>query len=587
MFVDFSTGPDWGAYDFTIIGAGPAGLFLAEKFAPHGRVLVLEAGGRDLAQAQGAGYYDLDVTGRAYGTLGRRLSVFGGTSNHWGGHSHPLSPQVFENREGFPGWPIAYADYALHLKEAQDWLNLGPFEKEPGTTGVERDLLGRAQNLMALHFQFSNPLRHFGDPPTQERYAGVAGIDIVLDTRVTDIVLDGAGGEVQGLNVMHLPSGATASVPVKLLFLCTGGIENARLLLWSARQYQAGNPLGGGPNNLTGKYFMEHPSIMPVEIYVDARADIAALAPHLDASGQMVNVVLRPNDEFLAAHALNRFAMHFQETPQPATTDVEIVSGQDYFVNRSAAYLRIVPFFLFEQTPDAGSFVALSEKRGKDGTPLARLNWRISDEEVQRYRKSVQLFCGLLNQYGLAKARFVGDAANPDWSKLGFGDSAHHMGTTRMAHTAAGGVVDANCQVFGLNNMFVAGASVFPSTDIVNPTLNLTALTARLANFVLTRAASAVGRTYRFGSGRDADKALGKGWAAPIFEGVWSNSDVATLTLERSGAHVTFGGKSVGAGRDKARDALFADPKLYEAVKQATLETLPSQARQAGAKRAA
>ena len=62
---------------------------------------------------------------------------------------------------------------------------------------------------------------------------------------------------------------------------------------------------------------------------------------------------------------------------------------------------------------------------------------------------------------------------------------------------------------------------------------------------------------------------------------------LAAGVLVRSGAHVTFGGKSVGAGRDKARDVLFTDPKLYEAVKQATLEALPSQAGRLGTKRAA
>jgi recombination protein RecA len=62
---------------------------------------------------------------------------------------------------------------------------------------------------------------------------------------------------------------------------------------------------------------------------------------------------------------------------------------------------------------------------------------------------------------------------------------------------------------------------------------------------------------------------------------------LAAGVLERSGSHVTFGGKSVGAGRDKARDALFTDPKLYEMVKQATLEALPSQAHRSGKKRAA
>ena len=195
-----------------------------------------------------------------------------------------------------------------------------------------------------------------------------------------------------------------------------------------------------------------------------------------------------------------------------------------------------MPFFLFEQTPDAGSYVTLSQKTGKDGTALARLNWYLSDEEVARYRRGVQLFCGLLNQYGLAKTRFVGDAVSNDWSHLGFGSAAHHMGTTRMAHNAAGGVVDSNLQVFGLANMYVAGSSVFPTTDIVNPTLNLTALTARLANFILAKQVASVGVTYRFGSGRDADKALGTGWATPEFAGVWSDGDLANLTLERNGA---------------------------------------------------
>ena len=549
MFVAFDSGLDWGNYDYVIIGAGVAGLMLADKLAPSGKVLVIEAGGRDVAQAQGEGYYDIEVTGRAYSTLGRRLSVFGGTSNHWGGHSHPLSPMVFNNRPGFPGWPIAYADYELHLPEAEAWLNLAPFQKAPGSTGVERDLLGHAQNLTALHFQFSNPIRRLGDAPTQERFAAVPGIDIVLDTRVVDIDLDAGGGRVEKLELLHLPSGGKATVPVQRLFLATGGIENPRLMLWSARKYAAGNPLAGGPNGLTGKYFMEHPSLSPVEIYIDARADITALAPHLNAS-RMENVVLRPTDEFLAMHELPRFAMHFQETAQPATTDVEIQSGEDYYLSRSTGYLRMMPFFIFEQTPSLDSYVTLSQKLGKDGTALARLHWSISAEELQSYRKGVALYCGLLNQYGLAKARFVGDAAAADWTALGFGDAAHHMGTTRMAHTAAAGVVNSNCQVFGLDNMFVAGSSVFPSTDIVNPTLNLAALTARLANFVLTKAATAKGGTYRFGAGRDANKALGAGWSTPEFAGVWSDGNSASLSLERNGATtLTIVGSSNGAAQ--------------------------------------
>src|SRR6185369_7523545 len=62
---------------------------------------------------------------------------------------------------------------------------------------------------------------------------------------------------------------------------------------------------------------------------------------------------------------------------------------------------------------------------------------------------------------------------------------------------------------------------------------------------------------------------------------------LAAGVLEKSGSHVMFAGKSIGAGRDKARDALVTEPKLYEAVRSATLEALPSHALRAGAKKAA
>jgi recombination protein RecA len=49
--------------------------------------------------------------------------------------------------------------------------------------------------------------------------------------------------------------------------------------------------------------------------------------------------------------------------------------------------------------------------------------------------------------------------------------------------------------------------------------------------------------------------------------------------LEKSGSHLTFGGKSVGQGRDKLRDALAADPALLANLRAATLDALPSKER--------
>jgi choline dehydrogenase-like flavoprotein len=62
------------------------------------------------------------------------------------------------------------------------------------------------------------------------------------------------------------------------------------------------------------------------------------------------------------------------------------------------------------------------------------------------------------------------------------------MGTTRMADGPDRGVVDLHCRVFGVDNPYVAGASVFPTGGAINPTLTLVALALRLADHVGSRA---------------------------------------------------------------------------------------------------
>ena len=63
-----------------------------------------------------------------------------------------------------------------------------------------------------------------------------------------------------------------------------------------------------------------------------------------------------------------------------------------------------------------------------------------------------------------------------------FSSRAHHLGTTRMSDSPLNGVVDSNCKVHGMSNLYVAGSSVFPTGGHANPTLTLIALTLRLAD---------------------------------------------------------------------------------------------------------
>ena len=59
---------------------------------------------------------------------------------------------------------------------------------------------------------------------------------------------------------------------------------------------------------------------------------------------------------------------------------------------------------------------------------------------------------------------------------------SHHMGTTRISDDPVQGVVDANCRVHGVSNLFVAGSSVFPTGGTAPPTLTIVALALRLAD---------------------------------------------------------------------------------------------------------
>jgi len=76
--------------------------------------------------------------------------------------------------------------------------------------------------------------------------------------------------------------------------------------------------------------------------------------------------------------------------------------------------------------------------------------------------------------------RFVPSPAS-EIDTLSYTDASHHIGTTRMSEHPRNGVVDANCKVHGVENLFIAGSSVFPTCGYANPTWSIVALALRLA----------------------------------------------------------------------------------------------------------
>ena len=66
-----------------------------------------------------------------------------------------------------------------------------------------------------------------------------------------------------------------------------------------------------------------------------------------------------------------------------------------------------------------------------------------------------------------------------------------HMCTTRMSVSPKTGVVDANCQMHGVANLFIGGSSVFATPGFTKPTHTIVQLALRLGDHLGERLTAA------------------------------------------------------------------------------------------------
>jgi choline dehydrogenase-like flavoprotein len=132
-----------------------------------------------------------------------------------------------------------------------------------------------------------------------------------------------------------------------------------------------------------------------------------------------------------------------------------------------------------EQAPNPDSRVTLGSRRDRFGQPVARLDWRPRPSDRASIRASQEAVDAALRAAGLGHVELMlGDEDPPALLEGNF----HHLGGTRMHPDPANGVVDADCRVHGVRNLYVAGSSVFPTYGCSNPTLTVVALALRLAD---------------------------------------------------------------------------------------------------------
>jgi choline dehydrogenase-like flavoprotein len=134
-----------------------------------------------------------------------------------------------------------------------------------------------------------------------------------------------------------------------------------------------------------------------------------------------------------------------------------------------------------EMTPNPDSRVTLGDERDRFGMPRVRVDWRLNADDRRGFDRLLAAVHEEIRRRGLGAFvhHQVGDCDG--WPHATSGGK-HHMGTTRMHSDPRHGVVDPDCRVHGMANLYLAGSSVFPTGGYVNPTLTIVALAIRLAD---------------------------------------------------------------------------------------------------------
>ncbi len=141
-----------------------------------------------------------------------------------------------------------------------------------------------------------------------------------------------------------------------------------------------------------------------------------------------------------------------------------------------------------EQFPNPASRVTLSNARDALGQNRIAIDWRPGAAEKRAVRRALEHVADEFGRLGLGRVRISAMPDGDRWPAVMRG-SRHHMGTTRMSSNPRMGVVDATCRVHGVDNLYIAGSSIFPSSGFANPTLTIVALALRLGDEVRKRLA--------------------------------------------------------------------------------------------------
>ena len=141
-----------------------------------------------------------------------------------------------------------------------------------------------------------------------------------------------------------------------------------------------------------------------------------------------------------------------------------------------------------EQFPLPENRVELDQRADALGVPIARLYWNKAQTERKTALTATRLLGEAMIEHDIGRLRmrnYLLDGTAWPQDDQGFG--RHHMGGTRMLDSPTTGVVDKNCKVCGVDNLYVGGSSVFATGGHASPTYTIVKLAFRSGDHLASK----------------------------------------------------------------------------------------------------
>lgn len=451
-----------------IIGSGPAGITTALKLEQNKiNSLVIEAGGIQ-PDKNALEYLKGEVVGDNYPDLSTiRLRQFGGTSGTWGGNCNSFK------KDDFDKWPIKLKDLNIYENEAKKILNLKN----------EFYNINFSENFELYNLNWSNV--RFGEKYLNH-IKNSKYIDLSLNTNFINFNFNEK--KVDSLNC--LKNNNSYNLNAKCYVLCCGGIENARLMLWSTQKNISSHNL----NLPIGNYYMNHPYYNIGEgLVVYDKYKKFFLKNNIKKNHFITcksTIYLSGKKNFLKKNKILNSGLYisFDTNNRNNLIDQIRCVAPNYFKKiyediKAENIYDISIDTLQEQQPEKNNIITLGKNKDPSEIPLSKIYWKRSNIEKQSIKILAKELGGLFLENEIGRIGFKNYIFDNN-TNYEFTSGNHQLGGTRMGDNQNDSVVDKNLKVHNMQNLYINGSSVFRSAGHCHPTFTIVKLSLKLGNYL-------------------------------------------------------------------------------------------------------